>query len=98
LNRERKGRIEKRPHFESESEDWYRYDSRHIKRMEGNGKMPDLNSNPVQLGCGTLIIIALIVMIFSGRSNVDELKGDVQELTKQVVMLQQKVDTISRCK
>jgi hypothetical protein len=41
--------------------------------------MADLNSNRVQLGCGmgcgTLIIIALIVMIFSGRSNVDELKG-----------------------
>ena len=44
--------------------------------------MSDLNSNRVQLGCGTLIIIALIVMIFSGRSNVDELKGNVQELIK----------------
>ena len=57
--------------------------------------MPDLNSNRVQLGCGTLIIIALIVMIFSGRSNVDELKGNVQELTKQVLVLQGKVDALS---
>lgn len=58
--------------------------------------MSDLNSNRVQLGCGTLIIIALIVMIFSGRSNVDELKGNVQELTRQVLVLQGKVDTLSR--
>jgi len=58
--------------------------------------MSDLNSNRVQLGCGTLIIIALIVMIFSGRSNVDELKGNVQELTKQVLVLQGKVDALSR--
>jgi hypothetical protein len=57
--------------------------------------MSDLNSNRVQLGCGTLIIIALIVMIFSGRSNVDELKGNVQELTKQVLVLQGKVDALS---
>jgi len=58
--------------------------------------MSDLNSNRVQLGCGTLIIIALIVMIFSGRSNVDDLKGNVQELTKQVLVLQGKVDALSR--
>ena len=58
--------------------------------------MSDLNSNRVQLGCGTLIIIALIVMIFSGRSKVDELKGNVQELTKQVIVLQGKVDALSQ--
>jgi hypothetical protein len=58
--------------------------------------MADLNSNRVQLGCGTLIIIALIIMIFSGRSNVDDLKGNVQELTKQVLVLQGKVDALSQ--
>ena len=57
--------------------------------------MSDLDSNRVQLGCGTLIIIALIVMIFSGRSKVDELKGNVQELTKQVLVLKGKVDALS---
>jgi hypothetical protein len=35
-------------------------------------------------------------MIFSGRSNVDDLKGNVQELTKQVLVLQGKVDALSR--
>ncbi len=58
--------------------------------------MSDLNSNRVQLGCGTLVIIALIVMIFSGRSNDSELKRNVQELTKQVLVLQGKVDALSR--
>ncbi len=58
--------------------------------------MSDLNSNRVQLGCGTLVIIALIVMIFSGRSNDNELKRNVQELTKQVLVLQGKVDALSR--
>ncbi len=58
--------------------------------------MPDSNSNRVQLGCGTLILIALIVMIFSGRSKVDDLQRDVQELTKQVIVLQGKVDALSQ--
>lgn len=58
--------------------------------------MSGLNSNRVQLGCGTLIIIALIVMTFSGRSSVDQLKGNVQELTKQVLVLQGKVDALSQ--
>ena len=58
--------------------------------------MSDLNSNRVQLGCGTLIVIALIVMIFSGRSKVDELRGNIEELTKQVVVLQEKVDSLSQ--
>ncbi len=42
--------------------------------------MPDVGSNKVQLGCGTLIIIALIVMFLSGGNRVDDLKKNVQEL------------------
>ena len=67
-----------------------------ISSCGGSNEMSDLNSNRVQLGCGTLIVIALIVMVFSGRSKVDELKGSVQELTKQVVVLQGKVDALSQ--
>ena len=58
--------------------------------------MSDSNVRTAQLGCGTLIIIALIVMTFSGRSKVDEMNGNVQELTKQVQILQQKIDTLSQ--
>jgi|WetSurSiteA1Bulk_404760.scaffolds.fasta_scaffold590938_1 hypothetical protein len=57
--------------------------------------MSDEKSAKAQLGCGTLILIALIVMIFSGRSKVDDLKSDVQALTRQVIVLQEKVDTLS---
>ena len=49
-----------------------------------------------RLGCGSIILITLIVMIFSGGSKVDELKQNVQELTKQVTILQEKVDSLSR--
>jgi outer membrane murein-binding lipoprotein Lpp len=58
--------------------------------------MPDGQSNKVQLGCGTLILIALIVLFFSGGTKVDDLKSNVQELTKQVQVLQEKVDSLSK--
>lgn len=50
--------------------------------------MSDSNK-PVSLGCGTLILIALIVLIF-GSANKDEeqllrdLRSDVQALTEEV--------------
>ena len=58
--------------------------------------MPDVGSNKVQLGCGTLIIIALIVMFLSGGNQVDDLKKNVQESTKQVIVLQDKVDRLTK--
>lgn len=44
--------------------------------------MPD-NSQSVSLGCGTLILIALIVLFFS-RSNTDDLQKDVRQLQQDV--------------
>lgn len=58
--------------------------------------MADVKSNHVQLGCGTLILIALIVFIFSGSEKIGDLKRNVQELTKQVIVLQGKVDALSK--
>ncbi len=59
--------------------------------------MSDIASNKAELGCGTLILIALIVMIFSNCGNrVSDLRNDVQELTKQVNVLQQKVDSLTQ--
>jgi Sec-independent protein translocase protein TatA len=53
--------------------------------------MADENrTQQVSLGCGTLILIALIVLIFSGRipENLDRdikaLRTDVQELKKSI--------------
>jgi hypothetical protein len=58
--------------------------------------MPQIESNKVQLGCGTLIIIALIVLFFSGGTKVNDLKQSVEELKKEVVVLQEKVDALSK--
>jgi hypothetical protein len=58
--------------------------------------MPQMESNQVQLGCGTLIIIALIVLFFSGGTKVNDLKRSVEELKKEVIVLQEKVDALSQ--
>jgi hypothetical protein len=59
----------------------------------------------VSLGCGTLILIALIVLIFSGRrtddlereirglrSDVNELKTSIDGQANEIERLQQKID------
>jgi cell division septum initiation protein DivIVA len=51
--------------------------------MESNQK--------VSLGCGTLILIALIVMIFSGTPNRD-IKQELQQLQTEIRSLQSMVE------
>lgn len=58
--------------------------------------MSDSNQ-PVSLGCGTLILIALIVLIFSNANNDEEqqlrdLRSDVQALTDEVREIRQLID------
>lgn len=50
----------------------------------------------VQLGCGTLIIIALIVMIFSGGDDAREVREQLQDVSRQLTQLEKKVDELSR--
>ena len=51
--------------------------------------------NKVQLGCGTLMIIALIVMIFSGGSAYRiHLQNRVDELNQKIDRLEQKIDKL----
>jgi hypothetical protein len=52
--------------------------------------------NKVQLGCGTLIIIAIIVMIFSKGSDTDRLRRQLDDMSKQLDRLEQKVDRLSK--
>jgi hypothetical protein len=65
----------------------------------------DKRTHQVSLGCGTLILIALIVLFFSGRgindlerevhglrSEVSELKKTVEAQTSELKLLQQKLD------
>lgn len=54
--------------------------------------MSDENrSHQVSLGCGTLILIALIVMFFSNR-NTSDLAPEVNRLRSEVFMLRSAVE------
>lgn len=48
-----------------------------------------------QLGCGTLILIAIIVALFSGRGDLDDLQSEVGALRDQVTRLEAKIDTLN---
>jgi hypothetical protein len=47
-----------------------------------------------QLGCGTLILIAIIVAMFSGRGDVRETREEVRALQDQVTRLEAKIDSL----
>lgn len=51
--------------------------------------------NSAQLGCGTLIIIALIVSIFSGGSDSKALRSGLEEANRKIDRLEQKIDVLS---
>ena len=51
------------------------------------------NSQKASLGCGTLILIAIIVLIFGNAGN-DELSRDVQQLRQQVYSLNTSVQRL----
>jgi len=53
-------------------------------------------SAKVQLGCGTLILIAIIVMIFSGSNDVDEARQEIAALSAQLARVEAKLDSLSR--
>ena len=48
----------------------------------------------VELGCGTLVIIAIIVMLFSGGKD-RKLRNKVDELNRKIDRLEQKIDALS---
>ena len=52
--------------------------------------------NKAQLGCGSLIVIALIVMIFSGGREAKGLRKSIDELNTKVEQLEQKIDELSK--
>ena len=62
--------------------------------------MADLNggntqTTKVQLGCGTLILIALIVMIFSNAGDDDDAQREIQQLRDQVTRIEAKLDSLN---
>jgi uncharacterized protein YoxC len=55
----------------------------------------DSTTNKVQLGCGTLIIIALIVMVFSGGNDSRKVREQLEEVSRTLDRLEKKVDDLS---
>lgn len=55
---------------------------------------PGKDGNGVQLGLGTLIIIALIVTMCSGKSDVERVRKDTAELKQQLGEMSKKLDTL----
>jgi cell division protein FtsL len=51
-----------------------------------------MNDNRVQLGCGTLIIIA----IFSGRDDLGKVQRELEDMNRKVDRLEQKLDALSQ--
>ena len=51
------------------------------------------NSQKVGLGCGTLILIAIIVLIF-GNAGSEELSQDIQQLRQEVRQLSGSVERL----
>ena len=49
--------------------------------------MPQHQEVKASLGCGTLILIAVIVMIFGGNQNHDKLERSVDSLSREVNQL-----------
>ena len=55
---------------------------------------PATDNQGVQLGFGTLIIIALIVTMCSGRSEVEKIQKDTAQLKQQLAVIDQKLDAL----
>jgi hypothetical protein len=59
-----------------------------------------MNDRPIhhtlQLGCGTLIIIALIVIFFSGGRDTSELRRRVEDMNQKIDRLDGKLDALSK--
>jgi hypothetical protein len=51
--------------------------------------------NKVQLGCGTLIVIAIIVALFSGSSDSRKVRSELAEVNQRLERLEQKLDALA---
>jgi hypothetical protein len=60
-----------------------------------NPDRPSTQQSSAQLGCGTLILIAIIVSLFSGRGDLKEVRDEVSALRDQVTRLEAKIDSLN---
>ena len=66
-----------------------------MSRVEVIGYPENPPRNGVQLGCGTLLIIAIIVMFFSGGSDTKEMKARLNDMAQKIDRLEQKIDALT---
>ncbi|MFO0891000.1 MAG: hypothetical protein U0790_17885 [Isosphaeraceae bacterium] len=57
--------------------------------------MGEQSDRSVQLGCGTLIIIALIVVFFSGGRDTKEMKSQLEDVSRRIDRIEKKIDLLS---
>jgi hypothetical protein len=57
--------------------------------------VPTPVNNSVQLGVGTLIIVALIVTMCPGRGELKEVQKDTAELKRQLKVIDSKLDALA---
>lgn len=64
--------------------------------METKAPQPASNNQDgVQLGIGTLIIIAIIVTTCSGKGEVEKIKGDTVQIKQQLAEINKKLDALA---
>ena len=61
---------------------------------ETKESQPAAGNQSVQLGMGTLIIIALIVSMCSGRGEMEKVQKDTAELKQRLGAIESKLDTL----
>lgn len=54
----------------------------------------DSNSSPVSIGCGSLILIAIIVLMFSGQSRLSTIRSSTQRIQREVNQLDRQLRDI----
>jgi hypothetical protein len=65
-----------------------------MAETETKAPQPETGNQGVQLGVGTLIIIALIVSMCSGRSEMEKIQKDTAKLKQQLEVIDKKLDTL----
>lgn len=62
--------------------------------QETKAPPPESGGHGVQLGVGTLIIIAIIVTMCSGRSEMEKIQKDTTELKQKLEVIETKLDAM----
>ncbi|MDF3020197.1 MAG: hypothetical protein K0Q92_1500 [Steroidobacteraceae bacterium] len=62
---------------------------------ETTASKPETGNHGVQLGIGTLIIIALIVTMCSGRGEMEKIQKDTAQIKQQLAVMEGKLDALA---